>query len=325
MLSNKAMFFQKLTKKYSLLTIFFLVLLQSSSVFAVENPLNTIPLEGNPYSSFFMATNRLYVISKEKNRMYVVNTSTNKFYSTVRVDNGPTVALPFNNRIYIANSEDNTVSTFYVSGGYKTKVIVGSGPVGLVGVGTTLYVTSFDDTISVIDSGADSRFKNIKLVAGVTSQYFTVTGNRIFLHHPINNSVSVWSTSSNSVIKNFAVGQSPQMSVLVGKKLYVINSKSNDVSVVNIDTYSPLKTISVGSGSMYAILSGTKLYVLNTESNNISIIDTVTDTVLKTVAVGKNPTSMVTSGDFIYVTNAEDDSVSFFDTKTETVTKTIPV
>lgn len=126
MLSNKAMLFsQKFTKKYHLFAIFFLVLLQSSTVHAVENPLNTITLEGNPYSSFFVGTNRLYVISKEQNRMYLINTNTNKYSSTVRVDNGPTTALTFKDRIYIANSEDNVVTAYYLStGGYKTKVIV---------------------------------------------------------------------------------------------------------------------------------------------------------------------------------------------------------
>lgn len=56
MLSNKAMFFQKLTKKYFLLTIFFLVLLSSLGSFLTFalDPTNTVTLEENPSHSFLV-------------------------------------------------------------------------------------------------------------------------------------------------------------------------------------------------------------------------------------------------------------------------------
>lgn len=119
--------FQKFTKRYFLLTIFFLVLLVGGhSVFAIENPLNTITLEGNPYSSFLVGTNNLYIVSKEGKRLYKVNTSTNKYYGFTGLDHGPTIGLVSNDRIYFLNSEDNAVTVFYSNGVYKTKIIVGS-------------------------------------------------------------------------------------------------------------------------------------------------------------------------------------------------------
>lgn len=75
----------------------------------------------------------------------------------------------------------------------------------------------------------------------------TVTGNRIFIHHPATNSVSVFTTSGNKILKNFIVGKSPQSSVWYNKSLYVINRDSNDVTVVNTDTYETTKTIPVGT------------------------------------------------------------------------------
>lgn len=229
----------------NIFAIFFAaILLYSSTLFAADN---TISLEGEPYSSFLVGST-LYVISESSNRMYRVNTSNNKFLSSIRLDNGPTTGITYNGKIYITNTEDKTVSVFYNTGVYKTISIVGSGPLGIASIGTRLYVASFDDTLTVIDSLGDSRLDQISLrIGGTPTRHMTVTGNRIFLHHPATNSVSVFTTSGNKILKNFTVGKSPQSSVLVGKSLYVINRDSNDVTVVNIDTYEITKTIPLGT------------------------------------------------------------------------------
>lgn len=132
-----------------------------------------------------------------------------------------------------------------------------------MGIGTRVYVLSFDDTISVIESTGDSVLKKVTFYAGTPSPFSTVLGNRIFIHHPNSNSVSVFNTASNSVVKNFPVGTGPQSSVLVGKFLYVINAKSNDISVVNTDDYTISDTIGVGLDPFSGLLVGSTLYVLN--------------------------------------------------------------
>ncbi len=190
----------------------------------------------------------LYVISETENRMYLVNTSNNKFSRSIKLDNGPTMALTYNGKIYITNSEDRTVSVYYNTGSYKTLTVVGAGPIGMVGIGSRIYVASFDDKLTIVDSNGDSRLDDILFREGGTpTRYMTVTGNRIFLHHPLSNSVSVFTTSGNKILKNFTVGKAPQSSVLLDKSLYVINRDSNDVTVVNTDTYATSKTIPIGT------------------------------------------------------------------------------
>lgn len=139
--------------------LFFAALLFSTPLFAADNFIN---LEGEPYSSFLVGST-LYVISESNNRMYRVNTSSNKFLSSIRLDNGPTTGITYNGKIYITNTEDKTVSVFYNTGVYKTLSIVGSGPLGIVPIGTRLYVASFDDKITVIDSVGDSRLDDLIL------------------------------------------------------------------------------------------------------------------------------------------------------------------
>lgn len=93
----------------------------------------------------------------------------------------------------------------------------------------------------------DSRLDDVILREGGTpSEHMTVLGNRIFIHHPLTNSVSVFTTSGNKILKNFAVGKAPQSSVLYSKSLFVINKESNDVTAINTDTYETISTIAVG-------------------------------------------------------------------------------
>jgi|GEM_PF-2430432 len=108
--------------------IFFVVSIFISSTpllsFA-EEPIDTLPLDGNPYNSFLIGTS-LYVLSKKASRMYIVNTTLNKVTKTITLDNGPTTAFISNGKIYVANSEDKTVQVYYSStAGYKTKTTVG--------------------------------------------------------------------------------------------------------------------------------------------------------------------------------------------------------
>lgn len=95
--------------------------------------------------------------------MYLVSPITNKFIRSIKLDNGPTVGITYNGKIYIANSEDRTVSVYYSTGAYKTLSVVGSGPLGMVPIGSRIYVASFDDKVTVVDSVGDSRIDDVIL------------------------------------------------------------------------------------------------------------------------------------------------------------------
>lgn len=154
-----------------------------------------------------------------------------------------------------------------------------------MGIGAQVYAINFDGTLSVIDSAGDSVVKTVTLYAGTPSPFATVLGTRIFLHHPDHNSVSVFDTETNAIVKNFPVGMGPQSSILIGKSLYVVNMKSNDISVIDTDTYAISKTIAVGLEPTIALVKGAKLYVANSGDDSVSVIDTTMNTVTKTVPV----------------------------------------
>lgn len=144
----------------NIFAIFFAaILLYSSTIFAADN---IITIEENPYSSVLVGS-VLYVISESGNRMYRINMTNNKFISSIKLDNGPTMGITYNGKIYIANSEDRTVSVYYSTGAYKTLSVVGVGPLGMVPIGSRIYVASFDDKVTVVDSIGDSRLDDVIL------------------------------------------------------------------------------------------------------------------------------------------------------------------
>ena len=92
------------------------------------------------------------------------------------------------------------------------------------------------------------------------------------------NSVSVITTTDNTVIATIAVANQPLGVAFSpdGTKAYTANHTGNDVSVINTADNTLLGgPITVGNGPYGVAVSpdGTKAYVVNRLSNNVSVID----------------------------------------------------
>jgi len=80
-------------------------------------------------------------------------------------------------------------------------------------------------------------------------------------------------------------------------KIYVTNTNDNTVSVLSGGTNTVITTIAVGTSPRGVTFSpdGTKAYVANSGSNTVSIINTSTNSVSTTINVGTNPTAVGTT------------------------------
>ncbi len=74
-------------------------------------------------------------------------------------------------------------------------------------------------------------------------------------------------------------------------RVYVANSGANTVSVISTSSNSVIKTITVGSNPTGVAITpdGARVYVTNRGSNTVSVIDTSTNAVVATIAVGAGP------------------------------------
>src|SRR5437868_1286895 len=160
-------------------------------------------------------------------------------------------------------------------------VPVGKSPVGMCGDpnGTRLYVSEVPEKlIAVIDVASQAVVATLEEPGMKRPANCAVSpdAKKLYLMDAVGNTVFVYDTASNKLLKNIAVGEEP-----------------------NHGIFSP---------------DGKRLIVSNAKSNTLSVIDPVTDAVVKTVKTGTEPAYMTYTrdGKFLVVGLIDDDSSALF-------------
>jgi YVTN family beta-propeller protein len=110
-----------------------------------------------------------------------------------------------------------------------------------------------------------------------------------------------------------------------GSKLFVNNYAGNSVSVITTSTNSVTATIAVESApnGIGITPDGARLYVANQLSNTVSVINTATNTMISTIWGVANPYEAVMASDgSFYVTSVLDNAIYKINTSTNTLTNT---
>jgi YVTN family beta-propeller protein len=189
--------------------------------------------------------------------------------------------IPSAARIYVANSLENTVSSYLPTD--VTSVITISLPASAV---PAFVHTTQNDTIYVANSG--------------------------------NSTVSAISTSSNVITSTISVGSNPVALAETpnGKKLYVANQGSNSVTSINVIDKTVNATLSTGTSPVWAVArsDSARVYVLNQGSGTVSSIDTSSEA-FSNVSVGTGGNFMLydKGRNRLYVTNPSAHSLSILD------------
>lgn len=204
------------------------------------------------------------------------------------VGTGPVHAAllpPGQSRIFVANRDDDTVSTYIPS------------------------FTSLSPTTLNLSSGARPVF------------LATTESGKMYVAEAGSNKVGVINGLQSALTTEITVGNTPVALAETKdrKKLYTVNQGSNTVSVIATASDTVLGTINLApeTSPVWAALSpdGLELYVLNQGSGSVSVINTTSDTVVTTLPVGTSPDHMFvdTHLNRLYVVNSGSDSVSVFD------------
>ena len=168
----------------------------------------------------------------------------------------------------------------------------------------------------------------------------TPNGQYVYVTNVGSNSVSVISTSSNSVVSTITVGSNPNGVAITpnGQYVYVANSQygssggGNTVSVISTSSNSVVSTIPVGTTPWGVAITpnGQYVYVTNTGSASVSVISTSSNSVVSTIHVGIEPlgVAITPNGQYVYVDNSglgTGTTVSVISTSSNSVVSTIPV
>ena len=186
------------------------------------------------------------------------------------------------NKLYVLNSDSDSISVIYNNLGSSSKEIrVGTHPIDakLFTEENKLYVAnSGSNTVSVIDGDTDNKVADIPVGIHPT-KLEPVTTDKLYVANSGSNTVAVINITSNKKIKDITVGYNPSDMALDGNKIYVANFGSNTVSVIDGDTDNKVADIPVGNLPKKITVTPSPigypthdLYVVNSGSHNVYAI-----------------------------------------------------
>ena len=216
--------------------------------------------------------------------MSVISTSSLVATSTVcvGVNPGPIVQLPAslpqrpaitNNKVYIANMGDNTISVYNPTTRSVTSTITQANglnlnPVAMVASSDAAYVFvvtqgngTAPGTVDIINTANDTIGGSVRSDVGPTSISLDTFLNRLYVANTGDNTVTVLDATSVTlgvnppirILGTTTVGSAPVSVAALpnGLAFYVANSGSNDVSVVSSSSFGVVATVPVGQHPVF--------------------------------------------------------------------------
>jgi YVTN family beta-propeller protein/VCBS repeat-containing protein len=247
---------------------------------------------------------RLYVTSLSNNTVTVVDTATfTTVGAPIHVGSYPwgIVANSDGSRVYAADAMGGAVSVINTATGVVTNIPVGGNPyeVALNPDSTRLYVATFG-TIVVVNTANNSIVRTVGIAGAPAAVTVDPTRPRAYVANPMNNTVSVLDTNTNTVVAtvNIPVGSNPRAIGVSpdGSRLYIANNwlangdntDPGTVTVLNANDLSVVTTITVGHVPYNIAITpdGARAYVTNSNDGTVSVIDTASNTVIATIPTG---------------------------------------
>jgi YVTN family beta-propeller protein len=217
--------------------------------------------------------------------------------------------------------------------------------------GSTLYVTTTDNTVTAIDAVTGAVTATIPVGSNPIGLAITPDGTKVYVANAglpipgppsqLGTTVSVIDTVTNSVAATLPVGREPSSIAITpdGRTAYVANTFDSTISVIDVATEAVSGPISTGP-SLLGVKAqgiaispdGTKLYASGL--TDITVFDTATNMVVATIPSGSQPDTVAFSpdGNTAYVPAEETNTPPFFnaalftiDTVSGTVTHQIPL
>ena len=237
-------------------------------------------------------------------------------------------------KVYVANSGNNTVSTFEPSVIPTTPIVPSSSSSGSSSSSSSGSGSSSTPTPPPAPPVLN-QVTTISLPQGSAPDFVASTElANIYVGNAGTGTVSVISTANNAVTNTASVGGSPLAMAEMPNalKLYVVNANPSSVVSVNPGNLTVNPPISPFPGTTWitpvwvvARTDNQRVYVLDQGAGSVSSIDTFSDTVVATpvsVGVGANFMSYDPNLDRIYVTNPTTSTVMVLDATTDALQAT---
>lgn len=182
--------------------------------------------------------------------------------------------------------------------------------------GTRVYVTNTDDdSVSIVDTGSWTVVETVTGVPEPHDAAISADGTRLLIAAAGGNEVLVLDTETLAVVDRFAVGNKVRGLIVDHEDAVAYATNKADGTVSRIDLNSgDIQTFAVGAGPHGLRLApdGSRLYIALSGANAVAYVDPASGAVERTVPVGASPEQLDVSPDgaWLAVANAADESVT---------------
>ena len=301
------------TVRLSILLLALLVCVSCGDVFRpIAIPI--IPTPPNPagFHTVFVLSNNG---SSDPGSSFAINVSGDTDTGVAKTGIAPVHAaiLPNLSRIYIANSGEDTLSTYAPSSFTNVTTIslpAGSKP-SFVGTAQNdvIYVADTGlNTVSLVSTSSNIVTKTLAVGANPVALAETPDSKQVFVVNQGDNTVSLISTTDNTVVRAIPVGVAPVAAVarFDSQRAYVLNRDSGTVSVIDTTLATDVSqnpvissaTVGVGANFMFYDQHLSRLYVVNPTTRQVPVLDISKDPpiALPTIDLGAGPSPPCPAG-----------------------------
>ncbi|MGC2110911.1 MAG: hypothetical protein WA655_15425 [Candidatus Korobacteraceae bacterium] len=229
------------------------------------------------------------------------------------------------NKIYVANSGDNTVTVIDGATNITATVFAGDFPqaVAVNPVTNKIYVANYgSNNVTVIDGSTNSTAP-VGVGSGPVAVAVSPVTNKIYVANSGDNTITVIDGATNGTT-TVPAGDYPQAIAVnpVTNKIYVANYNSNAVTVIDGATNATIN-VATGSGPAAVALNPVtnKIYVSNNLGNSATVIDGATN-LTTIVSAGFSPYAVAVNPitNKIYVADLSSNDVTVIDGATNATT-----
>jgi YVTN family beta-propeller protein len=201
---------------------------------------------------------------------------------------------------------------------------VGSGPSAVAFDGSKVWVANSNDgTLSVLRVADGSLVMTV--TAGITPTALAFDSAKMWVANQGSNTVSAFRVSDGSLVGTYSVGSAPQGIAYDNANMWVTNSNDGTVSVLRASDGNLVGTYSVGGGPRGIAFDGTNMWVANYISNTVSVLRASDGSPLATIVVGSGPYSLAFDGTYMWVTNYFTGTVSIMRASTFGIVQSLPI
>ena len=267
--------------------------------------------------------------SVSPNSVGIIDADSEKLVDEVAVGERPGAVAVGGGSVWVANTEDKTLSRIDPETREERRISLDATPTGVaVGPGGVWVAHGLLGTLTRIDPQFNEPGEPIEVAGRGTAGTVTVGGGSVWVAYG-ESTVARVNADTGRVVETTFAGSSPAAIAFGERSLWVVNSGDNTVSRFNPRTFSEstrtlTPAITVGRSPRGIAIGGGAVWVSNSGDDTVSRIDPASNSTTS-IQVGDGPTGMAFGKGSVWVVNSNEGTVSRIDPSTNEVAQTIDV